>query len=225
MCIRDRLQMDRVIIPSTPGVFSALGLLVSDVEHEVSQAWLHHLTDISPGDIDAAFSSVEKDLTTLMATEGFGEQQYEIRRYVDLRYSGQAHELTVACPSTISTVGRDQLAISFGNEHERTYGHQAEAEAVECVTLRAIAGVTVDRPELVSSAREELHERPPARSVYFGPDQGQITTPVISRNQLSKRMNGPLIVEEYDATCVVPPRWQAELNEIGNIVLTREGTL
>ena len=53
----------------------------------------------------------------------------------------------------------------------------------------------------------------------------QITTPVISRNQLSKRMNGPLIVEEYDATCVVPPQWQAELNEIGNIVLTREGTL
>ena len=219
------LQMDRVIIPSTPGVFSALGLLVSDVEHEVSQAWLHHLTDISPGDIDAAFSSLEKDLTTLMAAEDFGEQEYEIRRYVDLRYSGQAHELTVACPSTISTVGRDQLAISFGNEHERTYGHQAEAEAVECVTLRAIAGVTVDRPELVSSAREELHERPPARSVYFGPDQGQITTPVISRNQLSKRMNGPLIVEEYDATCVVPPEWQAELNEIGNIVLTREGTL
>ena len=218
------LQMNRVIIPSTPGVFSALGLLVSDVEHEVSQAWLHHLTDVTPGDIDNTFSGLEKDLSTLMTTEGFAEQTYEITRYVDLRYSGQAHELTVACPSTLKFIVLDQLATSFGNEHERTYGHQAEAEAVECVTLRAIARVIVDRPALVRSSPVELHECSPARSVYFGPRLGQITTPVISRNQLSKRTNGPLIIEEYDATCVVPPGWQTELNEIGNIVLTREET-
>ncbi|CAN0586052.1 unnamed protein product, partial [Laminaria digitata] len=134
------------------------------------------------------------------------------------------HELTVDCVSHGGAPDFTELIAAFGDEHERTYGHQAEAEAVECVTLRLIARVTEDRPEAqVAMSRVADKERQP-RKVYFGPDQGQIETSVIDRPALSTPHDGPVIVEEYDSTCIVPPGWTAELDAKGNIVLTKESS-
>lgn len=220
--IANLLDMTRVIIPPTPGVFSAYGLLLSDVEHEISRAWLNRLTAVSPQDMETAYDKLEADITGLMTSEGYAAGEYTLTRLADLRYAGQAHELTVDCASREGFPDFSALISAFGAEHERTYGHQAEAEAVECVTLRLIARVTEDRPERqIAPARAAIQE-PMPRMVYFGPDHGEVETPVIDRPALTHPRNGPMIVEEYDSTCVVPPGWQAELDATGNIVLTRE---
>ena len=220
--IANLLDMTRVIIPPTPGVFSAYGLLLSDVEHEISRAWLNRLTAVSPQDMETAYDKLEADITALMTSEGYAAGEYTLTRLADLRYAGQAHELTVDCASREGFPDFPALISAFGAEHERTYGHQAEAEAVECVTLRLIARVTEDRPERqIAPARAAVKE-PIPRIVYFGPDHGEVETPVIDRPSLTYPRNGPMIVEEYDSTCVVPPGWQAELDATGNIVLTRE---
>jgi len=220
--IANLLDMTRVIIPPTPGVFSAYGLLLSDVEHEISRAWLNRLTAVSPQDMETAYDKLEADITALMTSEGYAAGEYTLTRLADLRYAGQAHELTVDCASREGFPDFPALISAFGAEHERTYGHQAEAEAVECVTLRLIARVTEDRPERqIAPARAAVKE-PIPRIVYFGPDHGEVETPVIDRPALTHPRNGPMIVEEYDSTCVVPPGWQAELDATGNIVLTRE---
>lgn len=220
--IANLLDMTRVIIPPTPGVFSAYGLLLSDVEHEISRAWLNRLTAVSPQDMETAYDKLEADITALMTSEGYAAGEYTLTRLADLRYAGQAHELTVDCASREGFPDFPALISAFGAEHERTYGHQAEAEAVECVTLRLIARVTEDRPERqIAPARAAVKE-PIPRMVYFGPDHGEVETPVIDRPALTHPRNGPMIVEEYDSTCVVPPGWQAELDATGNIVLTRE---
>jgi len=220
--IANLLDMTRVIIPPTPGVFSAYGLLLSDVEHEISRAWLNRLTAVSPQDMETAYDKLEADITALMTSEGYAAGEYTLTRLADLRYAGQAHELTVDCASREGFPDFPALISAFGAEHERTYGHQAEAEAVECVTLRLIARVTEDRPERqIAPARAAIKE-PIPRMVYFGPDHGEVETPVIDRPALAHPRNGPMIVEEYDSTCVVPPGWQAELDATGNIVLTRE---
>ena len=144
--IANLLDMSEVVVPPTPGVFSAFGLLLSDVEHEISRAWLHRLADAGPADMENAYATLKKELCEVMADEGYGQSDYSITRYADLRYAGQAHELTIETASAGGAPDLAALALEFGAEHERTYGHKAEAEAVECVTLRLIARVAEDRP-------------------------------------------------------------------------------
>ena len=93
--IANLLDMTRVIVPPIPGVFSAFGLLLSDVEHELSRAWLNRLTSVSPEQLAQALKAISQELTGLMSEEGYAPEDYKINRYVDLRYTGQAHELTV----------------------------------------------------------------------------------------------------------------------------------
>lgn len=220
--IANLLDMTEVVIPPTPGVFSAFGLLLSDVEHEISRAWLNRLTDVRPEDMEEAYAALEQDLHALMKEEGYAPQDYAVGRYADLRYAGQAHELTIQCASAGDAPDFPVLAAAFGAEHERTYGHQAEAEAVECVTLRLIARVAEERPDRQAATSGGGDHQAQPRSVYFGPVHGQMETLVIDRPDLSSAVSGPVIVEEYDSTCIVPPGWTATLDAQNNIVLTRE---
>ncbi|MGB0631575.1 MAG: hydantoinase/oxoprolinase family protein [Alphaproteobacteria bacterium] len=222
--IANLLDMTRVVIPPTPGVFSAFGLLLSDVEHEISRAWLNRLTDVGPADMEAAYGALEQELHSLMKDEGYGVADYSVTRYADLRYTGQAHELTIESRASDGAPDFAALATKFGAEHERTYGHQAEAEAVECVTLRLIARVAEDRPDRKAATSGGGDRKADPRQVYFGPVYGQMETPVIDRPDLSSPVSGPVIVEEYDSTCIVPPGWRAGLDAQNNIVLTREET-
>ena len=220
--IANLLDMTRVIVPPAPGVFSAYGLLLSDVEHEISRAWLNKLSSVSPADMAAKYGQLDAEMAELMASEGYGPTEYDLIRLADLRYAGQAHELTIDCPMADGVPDFTGLIGAFGDEHERTYGHQAEAEAVECVTLRLIARVAEDRPDRQAAPSRAARETPLPRQVYFGPLHGAIETPVIDRPALSAAIAGPVIVEEYDSTCIVPPGWNAALDRAGNIVLTKE---
>jgi N-methylhydantoinase A len=122
----------------------------------------------------------------------------------------------------------ETMADAYGAEHERTYGHRAEAEEVECVTLRVKAKVTTDRgpmPDAMAGLKAlvETIEKRAQRAAYFGPVHGHMETPVISRaDLLAAPQAGPAIIEEYDSTCVVPPGWRAELDRRGTLHLHRE---
>ena len=114
------------------------------------------------------------------------------------------------------------LVEAFGVEHERTYGHRAgPEEPVELVSLQVVghglregSGV----PERVVSSRPEPEPGAP-RQVYFGPETGWMETPILRRSDLTNARTGPLIVEEYDATCVIVPGATVGLDAGGNIVI------
>jgi N-methylhydantoinase A len=113
------------------------------------------------------------------------------------------------------------LEEAFGAEHERTYGHRAgPEEPVELVAIQLVGSGLRARnmPQFVASSRLEAAAHK-ARSAYFGPDHGWLDTPVIARADLGAGRDGPLIVEEYDATCLVPPGARAERDAAGNIVI------
>ena len=116
-----------------------------------------------------------------------------------------------------------ELEEAFGQEHERTYGHRAGPdEPLELVNIQVVGYGVSDRsrvPGRIVTDRPEAGERPAPWSAYFGARDGWLETPVLFRADLETPRAGPVIIEEYDATCVVPPRAKAALDAWGNIVI------
>ena len=220
------LEMRRVIVPPHPGVFSACGLLKSNVAHEASRAFLHRLNEVAPDAMGKEYARLTDHLRRLMAEEGYAADAYALGYAADLRYAGQAHELAVPVQLEKGEPDFADMAAAFGAEHEKTYGHQAEAEAVECVTLRVWGQVPLEETAGTTPRRGRAdagHGGPRCRPAFFGPSHGVINTPVHARADLgADGRSGALIVEEYDSTCVVPPGWTARLDDAGNIVLTAQ---
>ena len=159
-----------------------------------------------------------------LAAEDFHGDRTRLRRSAALHYQGQSYELTVPVPDgPIDARMAAHLEQAFGAEHERTYGHRAGPdEPVELVSIQLVGSGLREGggvPERVVSSRSE----PVAQSLrpaYFGDEHGWLETPVLSRADLATGRAGPLIVEEYDSTCVVPPGAHAERDAGGNIVIT-----
>ena len=220
------LDMRRVVIPPHPGVFSALGLLFSTTEQELLQTFFSPLEEVLSADLDRQFAALEAKVCAALAAEGYAVGDIATDRLADLRYAGQAYELTVPVRTTSEGLPDLQaLEAAFHEEHARTYGHASESDTLELVNLRVI-GRVLSQDERVYRPNTATHgaSRPPTeRRVWFGPEHGSLIVPVIGRGNLAGgHIAGPLIVEEYDATCVVPPGWSAGLDGAGNMVLTND---
>ena len=211
------LGIKRIVVPPSAGLFSSFGLLYADVEHHYSRTFRRLLRKSDPREIARAWDALAKQATDQLAAEGFTAGKTKIRRSAALHYHGQTYELTVPLPD--GPLDLNHLEEAFGREHEKTYGHRAgEDEPVELVSIQVVGqglreGASV--PERVRPSRPEPTPPPPRRA-YFG---SWFETPVVRRSDLSTPRCGPLIVEEYDATCVIPPGAAAELDAGGNIVI------
>lgn len=217
------LQVRRVLVPPAPGLFSALGLLDAAIEHHAVRTFLRRIDRLSPAELEQAFNVLAGEAVAEVAAQGYRADSVALQPAADLRYAGQSFELTVPLPARRLDQGAvEELVEAFGREHLRTYGHRLP-QPVELVNLRVSARVQGQRAE----ARPSLAPRPPAprpqssaRPAYFGPRLGRMETPVLRREDLSRRPErGPLIVEEYDATVVVPPDCAAWRDDLGNIVV------
>ena len=219
----EQLGIRRVVVPPCAGLFSSFGLLYADVEHHYSRTLRRLLRGCDLGEIERAWAALAQQACQQLAAEGFAGGHARVRRSAALHYQGQTYELTVPVPEgAIDLEMVAQLEEAFGREHERTYGHRAGPdEPVELVTIRVLGqGVREGGgvPEQVRPSRAEPAPAAPRRA-YFGAESDWIETRVVRRSELSRPMPGPLIVEEYDATCVVPPGWSAALDPAGNILI------
>ncbi|MEK6243458.1 MAG: hydantoinase/oxoprolinase family protein [Pseudomonadota bacterium] len=217
------LGMKRIVVPPCAGLFSSFGLLYADVEHHYSRTFRRLLRQSDPHEIARAWDALAKQALDQLAAEGFAGDNAKIRRSAALHYHGQTYELTVPLPD--GPMDLNYLEEAFGREHEKTYGHRAGADApVELVSILTVGlglreGANV--PERVRPSRPE--PAPPLpRQAYFGAQIGWLETPILRRSDLATPRTGPLIVEEYDATCVVPPGAKAELDAGGNIIVELE---
>lgn len=217
------LGMQRVIVPPSPGLFSSFGLLYADLEHHYSRTLRRVTTEADPAEIEAAWAELEAQARDQLAADGLEPDRMQIRRSAALHYKGQSFDLVVGAPDgTIDAAYLEGLAEAFGAEHERMYGHRAgPEEPVELVSIQVLGIGLRDTggvPERVMPSRPELEPGAP-RDVYFGRDHGWHETPILRRSDLATERAGPCIIEEYDATCVVPPGATATLDAGGNIVV------
>ena len=217
------LQMKRIVVPPSPGVFSSFGLLYSEIEHHYSKTFWHVLRETNPALIDKELEKIRVSALESLKRQGFAKRQAKVRCAASLRYKGQSFELTIPVPNgRITKKTLAELEEAFGEEHERTYGHRAGPdEPVEITTLHGIGQALPDTPRVPETIRIERSStnKRMRRRAYFGPSSGWIEVPVYRRSDLKTKKKGQCIIEEYDATCVVPVGATASLDRFGNIVI------
>jgi N-methylhydantoinase A len=218
-----QLEMRRVVVPPAPGLFSSFGLLYSDVGHHYVRTWRGVTRRLDLAALNEAWARMETEAQAQLAREGFTGRRVRLQRSADLRYAGQSFELTVPVdPGPLGAGAVARLEHAFGAEHERTYGHRAGPdEPVELVTLRLVAQGVPDQARVPDRVAVDRRGGPAAgeRQAYFGPEAGWLPARVLARGDVAKPVTGPVVIEEYDATCVVPPGARASLDAWGNIVI------
>ena len=203
------LDIRRVLVPVSPGVFTAVGMLASDVEHHFVRAAGGLLAGRPLGPVNARLDEMVADALATLAREGYSREQVRLQAQADLRYAGQSSELVLplAAPR-LAPEDLPALTEAFAREYARTYGF-ATGEALELVNVRLVAtGVRPHRLDF-RSLRVAAGAAPGStapRKIAFDRRGPAVETPVLAREALpAAGMAGPLIVEGYDSTVVVPP--------------------
>ena len=213
------LQTGRVIVPRAAGVFSAVGLLLADLELNLSRAFPCLVAALDQRNAERIYQELEAEIATRIDRD---RSATTFRRLADMRYIGQASELTVALPDgALDAAALAELGRGFEREHEVRYGHSFRGEyPLEVVNLRVIGTVVPDGPRRVR--RQPAREAAPqaTRQVYFGPQFGLVETRVTSRAGLTDAPRpGPVIIEEYEGTVVVPPDCGIYLDGADSIII------
>jgi N-methylhydantoinase A len=222
------LGISSVMIPLTPGVHSALGLLMSDVKHDYVRSKLVGLDDLDPDEINPMFGQLIEQAKGDLYGEGFRDSEIKMEPYMDLRYAGQGYELTVPCP--MPPLNKDDLALMrarFDTVHEQNSGHKAETEPVELVSLRLISFGMVPQAKLSPgkvSGRTVEEARTGTRKVFFGKEHGMLQTQVYSRDALEPghKLSGPAIVEQLDTTTVIHPEQEVTVDDYRNLIMRKK---
>jgi N-methylhydantoinase A len=219
------LGIPTVLVPLTPGVHSALGLLMSDVKHDYVRSKLVGLEDLDLTEINHMFHQLIDRAKADLISEGFTDEEIKIEPYLDLRYAGQGYELTV--PSSMPPYTQHDLTVMrgrFDTMHEQNSGHKAESEPVELVSLRLISLGLVPQAKLSPgkvTGRKVEQAKLGQRKVYFGKEHGVLTTQVYKRDlfEPGHQITGPAIVEQLDTTTVIQPEQEAVVDEYRNIII------
>ncbi len=223
--IAEMLGIKRIIVPPSPGVFSAFGLLFADVEHHFVQTHFKSFADLDLEEFNCILEGLWQEGRKLLSLEGFPDSRQDINTQIDMKYVGQTSELTVNIPSRHFAPGSlGEVAQAFEQEHERNYGYRGDAP-YQLVNLRVIArGITAQSrvPEFISLNSKRSTSAGKDRKIFYGPQLGWVESPVIDRPALEGNPGkGPLVVEEYDSTTIIPPGWSASLDDLKNIVMEK----
>ncbi|MBM3536904.1 MAG: hydantoinase/oxoprolinase family protein [Alphaproteobacteria bacterium] len=208
------LELPRVIIPPAAGIFSAFGLLYSDLEHHFTQTLLGRLDQTDPAHAEALWRRLEAEALCALEREGYGRERAKLQRFSELRYLSQSHELSVPWQPTL-----EALAERFEEEHERTYGHRGHDGVVELVNLHLVASGSRDQPRVPQALeyRGRLSRKPAQRKAYF--DGRWHDARILTRDSVDK-LDGPAVIHEFDTTVLVPPGFSAATDSNSNLVLT-----
>jgi N-methylhydantoinase A len=225
--VRD-LGMAGVIVPLYPGVYSAIGLLMSDVKHDYVQSRMTPIADLTGDAITAMFKRLEREAFADLAQDGFSAREIRVDRALDMRYAGQGYEITVPCEDdALREGGVAGLRRRFDETHRQMFGHMAPDQAVEVVSyrLRGVGMVPAPPIRQFEPAGTKLADAlRGSRMVRFGGEG--VACPVYQRERLDVglTMRGPAILDQFDCTTVVLPGQVARVDEWKNVIITEATT-
>jgi N-methylhydantoinase A len=223
--IARELSIPTVIVPPSPGVFSAWGMLMADLRHDFGQTYIAPVDTTNVDEINVLCRTLERRVRELFTHEHISESSIVISYELDLRYAGQEHTLSISAPPALREEDKLVLNERFDDCHLRTYGHNAPEEPKEIVSLKVIGIGKVTKPVLEIIA--EGDEIPPfdarlgERKVYVGNKDFQTFT-IYRRDQFlsGNMLRGPAIIEETTATTVVEENQTCCVDKYGNLIIS-----
>ncbi|HEX3954491.1 MAG TPA: hydantoinase/oxoprolinase family protein [Stellaceae bacterium] len=219
------LGIPRLLVPPTPGILCALGMLVADLRHDLVQTRLGAHADLSPQEVAAIFEPMLAEARRLLTEDRVAPERWLIEMRLEMRYIGQSYEL----PIPLAGHGAADLAAltpAFHAEHARRFGHSDAAAPIEVVSFAVTATGLIDTPELPRPPQGVA--QPPAaarrgtrRAFFEGAGGGWHECPVWQREALlaGNELAGPALVEEISATTVLYPGDHARVDAIGSLVV------
>ncbi|ALN75577.1 hydantoinase/oxoprolinase family protein [Aureimonas sp. AU20] len=216
------LAIPAVIVPPNPGVTSALGCLLVDMQHDFSENCMVEGTEAEPADIEARFARIEREALDRLTHEGVATSDIVLQRSIDMMYRGQWRSLAVSVPSPITSI--EALVADFHREHQREYNFRRDDAPVSFFRVNVKAIGVVPKAELAVHEPTGVTPDPVSRrTVWF--DNAPHDTPVYSRDDLpcGFSFRGPAIVGQVDSTVVVPPGSLAEVDKYLNIIIRVKG--
>ncbi len=222
--VANLLGIETVVVPPHPGIASAYGLLVAEFKNDYARTFLQHPPDYDLEGMATVFAELEREGRDWLREEGVPADSHDLSRSADLRYAHQGSELTVQYQHPqVDREGLEALVQEFHQRHQQLYGFSLE-QPVEMVTLRVTASGQVGQvkmPPLQGESRtldEAILER---RQVYFEESDGFVPCAIYNRSGLypGAKLDGPAILEGMDATVVINPGWEAQIDKYGNCVM------
>lgn len=222
------MGLPTVLIPPSPGVASAVGLLMTDIKHEFVATRRQLLDAVQAREISAEFQTFEDNASRLLGDEREDWLSVSLLRTMDLRYRGQSHELQVTPPG--GELGDADLArarTQFEEAHQRAYGYVAPDDPIELVNIRltAIGKLSeLARKTVESGSGDSSGAVRGERKIWLKEAGREENCPVYDRYQLraGDMLAGLALIEEMDSTTMVLPGYQAIVDQHGNLVLSAQ---
>jgi N-methylhydantoinase A len=222
------LGIGRILIPPRPGAFSALGLLCTDVVHDYIRSELRPLAALEPGHAEEIFQELKARAQEELAAEGISSGSAVFIRELDLRYAGQGYELRTPLDDLPGKpMGADSfpaIRARFDERHARLHGHAAKERPVEVVSYRLRVRVAVPKYE----PRAPAHHSQRDRDAIKGSRQISIAGTAMAASlyerdwlDVGATIAASAVIEQFDATTLVPPGWVGRVDAYHNLVLTK----
>ena len=216
--IADELGAARVLIPLFPGTTAALGLLVSDIQHDARVSYLRATTEVDVTELAERVGALEAEARALVARSAHGATP-SVSADLDMRYRGQAYNLTVPIELPITSASLAAAEAAFADAHRAAYNYTPEVTETDVVTVRV--RVAAPAPAIDWSLRPDPAPHARERSVWR--DGGWRDHAVVERRSLGEgaAVAGPCLIEQEDATTLIPAGWTGTVAAAGTIVISR----
>jgi N-methylhydantoinase A len=226
VALAKELKIPKVLVPPIPGIFSAMGMLISDIRHDFVLTRIFPAHKVKPEEVEVIFQNLTEKALEMLRKEGVKEEDTVILKYVDVRYVGQSFEIRINFEAEQCTeTNLKELVQSFHREHERRYGHKDLIAPVELVNFR-VEGIGTREPihlkEIPSGSEQPFSESLKSiRKVYFEESQAFLDTKIFERERLlaGNVMEGPAIIEESNATTLIHPGMVGKVDRYGAILI------
>ncbi len=209
----------KVYLPRLSGAFCALGMLHSDVRHDLVRVMPAPLDDADPDMVERRFSEMEADALAVLSVDGFAPEATAFARALDLRYRGQQWDVRVPLEGRLHA---DRVRKAFEAEHERLFGHHQPGGYIEITKLRLAAIGRLPALHPASPAQATGAAAPiEHRRAWIDPSHGWSEVPVWRGSELQPghRLEGPLIIEEETTTLLIGAADTVEVDSAGNYVV------
>jgi len=216
--LAEAAMIPRVLVPQTPGVFSASGMTTSNVTKDYSKSILLKQGELKAKLLKDTFLPLIEKAESDLAVEGFAGPGVKLEKALDVRYVGQSFELTVPIEGF-----DDDYATAFHGLHRERYGHASPDEEIEVVAIRVRAVGMRKKPEEIPIKEADGPAAPVLKTRAFF--DGWHDIDCYNREGLlaGHVISGPALVFQLDTTVVIPPDWRAEVDAYGNMLLQKAG--